>query len=145
MAGQQRHLTGLPLYGRALRFVLVEQLEQHRRMTVAEMVSMITEHRFVLTGRASKVISDALRWEVARGRVVRLGRGLYAYGRPPRTTARRIRRFGRQCRAWMTAVLQGRLPPQTPPTPEHRKVGERYLPVEPYRPPWQTLNWLWDT
>jgi hypothetical protein len=43
-----------------------------------------------LTSRASKTISDALRWEVKRGRVVRLGQGRYGPGTMPRSTAQRI-------------------------------------------------------
>jgi hypothetical protein len=43
-------------------------------------------------GRASKAISDALRWEVARGRVVRVARGQYAAGAVAGVTAHRMRR-----------------------------------------------------
>ena len=43
-------------------------------------------------GRPSKEISDALRWEVARGRAVRLGRGRYAAGRVADVTRHRMRR-----------------------------------------------------
>ena len=61
-----------PLRGRGLRFVLVDELMSRRSMTVAEMVTVMAGHGFNIEGRASKAISDALRWEVRRGRVVRL-------------------------------------------------------------------------
>lgn len=132
------------LSGRALRFVLVEHIERHGTMSVAEMVTALAEHGFVLTGRASKVISDALRWEVARGRVVRICRGVYSYGRPPRSTARRIRLFGRQCLAWITAVRRGHEPPPTPRTPKRRWPPHMPMLEDPLRPPWPSLEWLWD-
>jgi hypothetical protein len=47
---------------------------------------------------------DALRWEVRRGRVVRLGRGLYRYCRAPASTARRIRLFAARCHHHPTAT-----------------------------------------
>ncbi len=112
-------------------------------MTVAEMVELTAAHGFTLTGRASKVISDALRWEVARGRVVRTGRGVYEYGRAPRTTARRIRIFARQCLAWTAAVARGETPPPLPPVPSHRAWHSDL--EDPYRPPWPYLDWLWST
>lgn len=133
-----------PLRGRALRFVLVEELRQHPTMTVAEMVEYLAGHGFNLAGRASKLISDALRWEVLRGRVIRLRRGVYAYGKAPRTTARRIRLFARQCVAWINAAAQGEEPPPTPPTPEHRKTFTVYD-DHPLRLPWLDLTWLWTT
>ncbi len=86
------------LRGRGLRFILVDQIRSRRTMTVAEMVGVLSDYGYRLPGRASKVISDALRWELARGRVVRVARGVYAYGRAPQTTARRIRLFASNTR-----------------------------------------------
>jgi hypothetical protein len=45
---------------------------------------------FDIGGRASKQVSDALRWERRRGRVRRLARGLYGPGCVPRGTEYRI-------------------------------------------------------
>ena len=41
---------------------------------------------YVIAGRASKTMSDALRTEVSRGRAIRVSRGRYAAGRTPRST-----------------------------------------------------------
>ncbi len=61
-------------------------------MSVGEMVAALSRQRCVTRTRASKDVSDALRWEVARGRVRRVARGVYAVGRLPRQTAWRMRR-----------------------------------------------------
>jgi hypothetical protein len=76
-----------------LRYVLVVQLvEAGRTVNLRDLVTGVVAAGFVIDGRASKTISDALRWEVRRGRVVRRGRGLYAAGRVPRQTLWRMRR-----------------------------------------------------
>ena len=49
-------------------------------------------------GRAGKTISDAIRWEVRRGRAVRLERGRYAVGRLARSTKHRMQRRLQACR-----------------------------------------------
>lgn len=46
---------------------------------------------FDLGPRPSKRVSDALRWEIARGRVLRTGWGRYAPGTAPRQTRAWIR------------------------------------------------------
>ncbi len=134
------------LRGRGLRFVLVDELRQRRTMTVAEMVKVMAESGFDLGGRASKVISDALRWELARGRVIRLERGLYRYHKAPASTIRRIRLFATRCRAWAVATTRMLTPPPTPPnrraTPWLKQVGRGQ---DPNRPPWEHLGWLWAT
>lgn len=110
-------------------------------VTVAEMVADLAEAGFTLTGRASKVISDALRWEVRRGRVVRLRRGVYRYRGAPRSTARRIRLFGRRARAWMEATTAGLPAPPTPSDPRR----EPWKPeIDPSFPPWRLMGWLWS-
>ena len=45
---------------------------------VAEMVAIVRRYRFDFGGRESKIIFDALRWELARGRVIELARGVPA-------------------------------------------------------------------
>jgi hypothetical protein len=114
-------------------------------MTVAEMVTFLARSGYRLRGRASKVVSDCLRWEMARGRVRRQGRGVYCYGTAPKTTARRIALFGRQSLAWITATEQGAAPPPTPATPAHRRISFNPPPEDPARPPWHCLDWLWST
>jgi hypothetical protein len=67
------------LRGVELRYALTMFLFQHGAKTVAE-----------IPGRASKVVSDALRAEIAHGRVIRLKRGRYGPGEMPRSTEYRI-------------------------------------------------------
>lgn len=86
-AGPGRLLRALEL-----RHLLTWYIHQHGTLTVRQMDALLQADGFTTLGRASKVISDALRWEVGRGRVVRTGRGRYAAGRIPRATAYRIRR-----------------------------------------------------
>ncbi len=136
----------LPLRGRSLRFVLTDELRQHQTMTVGDMVTTMAEYGFNLGGRPSKVISDALRWEVARGRVIRLRRGVYRFHQAPTSTIRRIRLFAARCRAWIAAARQNQQPLPTPP-------AQRLAPwlvrlgwgQDPRRPPWEHLGWLWTT
>jgi len=78
------------LKGTELRYVLTLHLAQHGRATVAELIDVLAWHGFSVRGRASKAISDALRWEIGRGRVYRLRRGLYGPGCIPRGTEYRI-------------------------------------------------------
>ena len=134
----------LLLRGRALRFVLVNELARHRTLTVAEMVTIVRRYRFDLGGRESKIISDALRWELARGRVVKVARGVYRYGKIPCSTARRIRIFAAVAIRWMQVVAPTRtttpigLHPQPPGWP----TGHQYH-ID--WPPWRSFNWLWQT
>jgi hypothetical protein len=78
------------LRGIELRYALTEFLFQHGAKTVAELIEALDYQSFEIPGRASKVVSDALRHEIARGRVVRLKRGRYGPGDMPRATEHRI-------------------------------------------------------
>ena len=83
-----RYLTGIDL-----RSWLVLHLHSDRGpVTVAELVTDLDQAGFAVDGRASKVISDALRWEVRRRRVQRLTRGVYRAGRLAKVTLHRMRR-----------------------------------------------------
>jgi len=75
-----------PIAGRELRWVLTVCLFDRGPSSVPELVTMIDRSGFVLTGRASKAVSDALRWEIKHGRVRRLGRGVYGPASIPRQT-----------------------------------------------------------
>ncbi len=82
------------LSGRDLRYWLLHHLNtnsgNHR---VADLATTITEAGFLIPGRASKTISDALHTETDRGRVTRTGWGRYAISRPlAATTVWRIKR-----------------------------------------------------
>lgn len=86
LATQQRRLTG-----RNLRYVLTLALFDRGEQTVEELVSMLDADGWAVVGRPSKAVSDSLRWEIGRGRVVRLGRGRYGPGTMPRQTHAWIR------------------------------------------------------
>lgn len=79
-----------PLSGRPLRYVLTVILLERGPCTVADLVAAVEQEGFVLAGRPSKSISDALRWEIEHGRVVRLRRAAYGPGTMPRQTRSRI-------------------------------------------------------
>jgi hypothetical protein len=85
-------ITQTPRYvgGRDLRWILTTYLVAQGPLTVARMVALLERDGFEVLGRPSKAVSDALRWEIGRRRVVKIGRGTYAVGVIPRTTARRI-------------------------------------------------------
>ena len=76
--------------GIELRYLLAMHLLLHGPATVSELVDMLAWHGFETKGRTSKAVSDALRWELSRGRVRRLGRALYGPGSVPRATEYRI-------------------------------------------------------
>ncbi|WP_082968462.1 hypothetical protein [Mycobacterium scrofulaceum] len=78
------------LQGIELRYVLTMHLAHNGPATLSEMIEALTAQGFCVSGRASKVISDALRWEMARERVRRVGRGRYAPRSIPRSTEHRI-------------------------------------------------------
>jgi hypothetical protein len=89
----------IQLWGRGQRYVLTELLFDHGPLRVAEILALLHAEGLVVGGRPSKTVSDALRWEVAHGRVVRLGRGLYGPGHLPRSTRAWIRRRNRLLRS----------------------------------------------
>ncbi len=131
--------------GRALRFIVLAEIRRNHTMTVAQMATFLADLGYTLPGRPSKVISDALRWEVARGRVNRTARGVYTYGTVPPSTARRVRIFAQRCNAWIVAVMRGEQPPPTPPTRLDRHVSPIPWPAHPTDSPWRHLGWLWTT
>ena len=55
-------------------------------LRLAEIAAAVTAMGIPLGDRPNKTLSDALRWEVQRGRVQRWGRGTYVAGRIPRKT-----------------------------------------------------------
>jgi hypothetical protein len=80
----------MPVKGTDLRYLLTAYLVDHGPATVDELVEALTYHGFRTPGRTSKSVSDALRWEMARGRVVRFRRGRYRPASMPRATEYRI-------------------------------------------------------
>lgn len=136
--------AGVPsLRGRALRFVLVDELMKRDEMTVAEMVTVLVHrHGFDLGGRASKIISDALRWETRRGRVVRVGRGRYRFSHAARSTTRRIGILAARSRHWVVAIMRRHV---TPGPPILGLPGVPAAVAPPPKPPWVDLRWLRKT
>ena len=82
--------TSRGLRGIELRYALTMYLFQHGPATVADLIDGLTWQGFIIAGRPSKSVSDALRWEIERGRVLRFARGLYGPGWMPRATEYRI-------------------------------------------------------
>ncbi len=81
------------------RYILLEAMMRARTpMSIAELVETL-ESRGVQTGpSANKWVSDLLRSDLRRGRVVRVSRGLYGLGVMPPSTASYKRRSGRGLR-----------------------------------------------
>jgi hypothetical protein len=87
------------LRGTELRFALTIYLFQHGPTTVADLIDALDYQGFDIPGRASKSVSDALRWEMVHGRVRRLTRGRYGPASMPRSTGHRIHRRVMELRA----------------------------------------------
>jgi hypothetical protein len=79
------------LRGIELRYALSYYLAQHGRCTIAELIDGLTHQGFVFDDEGPKQVSDALRWEIRRQRVVRVRRGTYEATTWPRSTMHRIR------------------------------------------------------
>jgi hypothetical protein len=82
--------NSIEVRGTDLRYLLTAYLFDHGPATVDELVDALAYHGFRTIGRASKSVSDALRWEMAHGRVIRFRRGRYRPGTMPRATEYRI-------------------------------------------------------
>ena len=92
--------------GRELRYLLTLHLLAAGPLTVAELVQRIEADGLELFGRPGNVVSDALRWEIGRRGVVRLGRGRYGPGVVPRQTLSRMRTAVAAERARVAALQQ---------------------------------------
>ena len=73
-------------------------------MTVAELVVRCEREGVVFADRGSKLVSDALRWEIGWGRVVRLRRGVYRFAGMSRSTRYWIAHRVRDLRAYLARV-----------------------------------------
>lgn len=88
----EEHAKHHKIAGLDLRYVLTWQLiEADSVLPVSALARRLEADGFGVARPASKTVSDALRWEVGRGRVVRVGRGSYRPGTMPRQTRSRIR------------------------------------------------------
>jgi hypothetical protein len=77
----------LTVSGTDLRYLLTAYLFDHGPATVDELVDALAYHGFRPSGRPSKAVSDALRWEMAHRRAIRVRRGHYG----PQTILRTMR------------------------------------------------------
>ena len=62
-----------------------------RPMPLGELADAIEALGIPLGPRRTKTLADALRWEIARGRITRSGRGIYRAREIPRTTLNAMR------------------------------------------------------
>ncbi len=95
------------LHGIELRYVLAMHLAHNGPATIPEMIEALSTQGFCVRGRASKAISDALRWEMGRERVRRLGRGRYGPSYIPRATEYRMHQRVLALRAAAKLSLEG--------------------------------------
>ena len=78
------------LRGTELRYALIRLLVLNGRSTVPQLIAGLTDWGFTVEGQPSKTVSDALRWERRRGRVLRRDWGVYSAGDMLRSTEHRI-------------------------------------------------------
>jgi hypothetical protein len=95
------------LRGIELRYVLTTYLFDNGPATVAELAAALTAQGFWVSGRESKAISDAMRWEQRYDRVRRRGRGRYGPGWMPRGTEHRMHKRVLALRAGAAELLGG--------------------------------------
>jgi hypothetical protein len=82
----------LLVWGVELRYLLTWYLaDSGLVLSVTDLVRLMEADGLAVEGEANKVVSDALRWEIRKGRAVRVGRGRYRCGVMPRQTKSRIR------------------------------------------------------
>jgi hypothetical protein len=74
------------LRGTELRYVLTMNLALSGKSSIPDLIEALEDQGFAVPGQASKVVSDALRWEMRKDRVRRMRRGLYCRGQMPRST-----------------------------------------------------------
>ena len=87
MTGDQR-----VLYGRRLRYAAAVALfEAQRPVTLEELARVLREDGFSVRGEPRKAVSDALRWELHKGRAIRTERGRYQTLGLARSTVRWMR------------------------------------------------------
>lgn len=66
--------------------VLAELIRSGEALSVAELIDRFRRQKLLLPRRPNKAASDAVRWEVRKGRVVKVRRGVYRIGTIPRST-----------------------------------------------------------
>jgi hypothetical protein len=89
----------LMIRGIGLRSVITDHLFRVGPQTIPDILDALAHENFAVAGRPAKTVSDALRWEQERGRVLRLRRGKYGPAEMPRTTEQRVHRRAMELRA----------------------------------------------
>ncbi|WP_341250438.1 hypothetical protein [Euzebya pacifica] len=85
--------------------LVIVLLESGGTWSCAELADTVEERGFLIAGRAGKVISDQLRYELPRGRARRVGRGRYVVGTVTKQAKSRMNARLRALRA--TAAVAG--------------------------------------
>lgn len=106
--------------GIELRYLLTMELFDSGPASVRQLIAALHRRGFRMPGRASKTVSDSLRWEQRRGRVRRLGRASYGPGYMPRGTEYRICDRVEQMRAEAEGLLSLA---RRAPTPQRQTVA----------------------
>lgn len=96
------------LRGTELRYTLTRLLQLRGQSSVTELVAALNNWNFAVAGRPTKTVSDALRWEMQRGRVWRRGWGRYSAAGMPRSTEHRIITRVEKLRAEAQSRVAGR-------------------------------------
>jgi hypothetical protein len=92
-------ITGRALSGRAFRYAVTIALHDAGHvMTIDDLVRALDASGLALGRAPGKAVSDALRWEIRKHRVVRVERGSY-----------RSVRLARSTKAWMRRVIDAEL------------------------------------
>lgn len=127
----------LILRGTLLRYALIRLLQLNSPSTIPELVAGLQTWGFAVEGRPSKTVSDALRWELRRGRVEQRGRGSYIAGDVARSTEYRIIRRVEELRddAQRDPTMRGPAARRRPPR-DHPVCGQPMSgPATPTEPP----------
>ncbi len=135
--------TGRDLRGRPLRYLLVTLLaEANRPLAMPELIAACVAEGVVFDGRSSKLVSDALRWEVRNGRVVHVRRGVYQLGEMPRSTMHWIRRRTDQTRHWLRWAEGSGVPVSGSPFTKPLTGAEQELIQSAKQAPWTDDSWV---
>ena len=104
-----------PLVGIDLRHAALFVLDRWGAVSIGESIEALANRGFTVFGeKPRKVLSDALRHEVRRGRARRVGWGRYAIAHLARTTRWRITRRWIAARPTATDVYGNPVPPGAP-------------------------------
>ncbi len=135
--------TGRDLRGRPLRYLLITLLaEAGVPLGINDLVSGCEADGVVFSGRASKSVSDALRWELRSGRVVRVRRGVYRLGEMPRSTMHWIRQRTEQTRHWLRLADELGVPAAGAPFTGVISPADDELMGAAKQSPWPEESWV---